>query len=360
MRLFRALLVALALLAPATRADFTTEHLIHQYDLHIGNPDNCLSSVEVTDDDLMLTYGDLNLNGDRCEEGYLVFQVNGDAKPFSDLFRTDLESYGTYIGAQTALRLECGNNAFIDKDTPVAFFRPNVRMKPTVSDFFGDDAANDLGDEVQPDDELLLEKDVKYLVIGQRCLFRAVSTSFGACFPTGAKVMANGPSSPVAIQNVRIGDRVRTGPASHSKVFSWSHRDGTVVSDFMRISTASGAALTVSPSHFVPIIVSGVRHVVQAREIATNGSLVAADGSLHAVTGVRKVTKEGLYNPHTVDGSIVVDGFVVSTFTAAFDAPKTAHAALAPIRAAFSSVFGSGVYAHIESAFSRGCQAFQR
>ena len=39
----------------------------------------------------------------------------------------------------------------------------------------------------------------------------------------------------------------------------------------------------------------------------------------------------GLYNPHTMDGDIVVDGTVTSTYTAAV-APSLAHAVLWPVR----------------------------
>lgn len=51
---------------------------------------------------------------------------------------------------------------------------------------------------------------------------------------------------------------------------------------------------------------------------------------LVAVAAVRDV---GLYNPHTASGVVVVDGVIVSCYTAAVRA-AAAHALLAPVRAA--------------------------
>ena len=102
---FHALVLTLALLAAT---NFTAEHLIEQYDLQIGNLEKCLSLVEMADEDLLLMYRDLNVNGVCCGEVFITFFVYGDPKPFSDLFRTDLDSYATYTGAQTSQHLDCG------------------------------------------------------------------------------------------------------------------------------------------------------------------------------------------------------------------------------------------------------------
>lgn len=52
------------------------------------------------------------------------------------------------------------------------------------------------------------------------------------------------------------------------------------------------------------------------------------------VASVERVKGLGLFNPQTMDGNIVVDGVVVSTFTQSLDA-LTAHGLLSPLRALF-------------------------
>ncbi len=44
---------------------------------------------------------------------------------------------------------------------------------------------------------------------------------------------------------------------------------------------------------------------------------------------------KGLYNPHTLDGDIYVDGILTSTYTKSI-APDLAHAALWPLRMAYT------------------------
>lgn len=63
------------------------------------------------------------------------------------------------------------------------------------------------------------------------------------------------------------------------------------------------------------------------------GAALHADiGTIEKAVSVRKVEKEGLYNPQTVHGDIVVDGIVASVYTEAVQ-PRVAHAMLAPMRA---------------------------
>lgn len=62
--------------------------------------------------------------------------------------------------------------------------------------------------------------------------------------------------------------------------------------------------------------------------------LQKASGVAARVEGVQRVTEQGLYNPQTLAGEIVVDGFQASTYTTHVE-PVFAEALLAPIRAAF-------------------------
>lgn len=68
-----------------------------------------------------------------------------------------------------------------------------------------------------------------------------------------------------------------------------------------------------------------------ARNAAT-GAIVEVEGKSEEIVAIDRVEAEGLYNPHTLQGDIVVDGFRVSSYTDACP-PGAAQAALAPFRA---------------------------
>lgn len=152
----------------------------------------------------------------------------------------------------------------------------------------------------------------------------------GVCFSAdGLVVLRNGDVKRMA--DVQLGDMVRSGVNSYTRVFSFTHRDAKVLSRFLRLRTECGHVLTVTPRHFV-YACGGVR---AAHDVRIGDRLHLGDGSVCTVVNVSQVMLEGLYNPQTADGNIVVDGVLATTFTADVR-PAFAHAALAPIRAVYS------------------------
>ena len=68
------------------------------------------------------------------------------------------------------------------------------------------------------------------------------------------------------------------------------------------------------------------------------------------VVAVATESSTGLYNPHTLNGDIMVNGVKTSTYTSAV-APALAHAALWPVRMLYS--LGYDV---VNGAFDQGVQ----
>eukprot|EP00171_Calliarthron_tuberculosum_P015402 IDg15402t1 len=103
------------------------------------------------------------------------------------------------------------------------------------------------------------------------------NSSEPACFPASALVTVNGKA--VELHQLQLGAIVRTGSATTSPVFLFSHLDPDGTYEFVRISTNVGS-LTASSRHVVWTS-SGARemHAVQA-----------GDGLLHADRGVMVVT----------------------------------------------------------------------
>ncbi|GAB0493689.1 hypothetical protein MMPV_004974, partial [Pyropia vietnamensis] len=173
------------------------------------------------------------------------------------------------------------------------------------------------------------------------------------CFP-GTSMVWRPDGRAVALADVAIGAEVVTG-ASHgatSTLFMWSHRLPSGRHPFVRLTTASGGALTASAGHL--IYASGKRVPAGAVRVgdtlervpppcaacvsnATTGTNTIAD----PVVAVTQVLGTGLYAPHVLDSvDVVVDGFRVSTLTTALPEP-VAERLLAPLGWAYRHGWGS-------------------
>eukprot|EP00168_Porphyra_purpurea_P019269 TRINITY_DN759_c0_g1_i10.p1 TRINITY_DN759_c0_g1~~TRINITY_DN759_c0_g1_i10.p1 ORF type:complete len:453 (+),score=147.25 TRINITY_DN759_c0_g1_i10:159-1361(+) len=161
-------------------------------------------------------------------------------------------------------------------------------------------------------------------------------TDDSECFPAAATVQLEG-GGVTTMDRLSVGDRVRTASGSYSDVFLFTHAEATGDHTYIRLSTAAGA-LTATRGHYV-LVNGGVRTaaaaVVVGDVLSHLPAGVCGGASEAIVTGVATVTRAGLFNPQTLDGTIVVDGFAASTYTTAVE-PVLAAAALAPLRAAYA------------------------
>lgn len=146
------------------------------------------------------------------------------------------------------------------------------------------------------------------------------------CFPESASVTLLDGSS-ARMWQLEVGDEVLVGPNTYSRIFAFSHRDAHVKKLFYTLYTSSGHAISATQGHFI-----------YANNAAIPIERVQVGQSLRTITGSGVVVKvdrqwmKGLYNPQTVQGDIIVNGVVASTYTKSV-VPAVAHAALAPLRA---------------------------
>lgn len=156
------------------------------------------------------------------------------------------------------------------------------------------------------------------------------------CFPADATVeLENGAT--VRMSSLSIGDVVKVGVNKYSRVFMFTHKMAESVHKFVTLKTASGVSLSLTKGHY--LYVNDV--LAAASTVAVGDSLTLASGEKASVVAVEASTRTGLFNPQTVDGDIVVDGVLSSTYTTAVE-PGFAHALLAPLRL-ISNVFGVSV-----------------
>jgi len=141
------------------------------------------------------------------------------------------------------------------------------------------------------------------------------------CFPGDAQVeLQNG--TEVTMSALKIGDSVRVGPSEFSEIYLFGHRDAGVKANFFKISTSTGKAIRLTGGHY--LYVNGQLQTARAVKL---GDMVSSG----RVTAIDQVWADGLYNPHTMTGDIVVDGVLTSTYTESV-APSVAHGLLWPVR----------------------------
>jgi Hint module len=156
------------------------------------------------------------------------------------------------------------------------------------------------------------------------------SSSGSKCFPSTATVELED-GSVVTMDKLSVGDAVKVGPNTFSKVFMFTHKMQAGVHDFVKITTATGASISLTSGHYMAI--DGA--LVAASQVEIGAQLGLGTGAVDKVVSISTVRETGLYNPQTLQGNIVVNGVVASTYTTAV-APQFAHAVLTPLRAFFA------------------------
>ncbi len=161
----------------------------------------------------------------------------------------------------------------------------------------------------------------------------STSTNAGGadCFPASALVQLED-GTEVPMNKLRVGDRVAVGGGMYSEVFMFTHHlKGQ--HRFVRIETGNKLAIEASNGHY--LWVNGA--LKEAQNVVVGDRVVLGDGMVTTVTKVQMdVAREGLYNPQTHHGDIVVNGIIASTYTKVAHV-KVAHAAFAPLRAMVGS-----------------------
>lgn len=170
---------------------------------------------------------------------------------------------------------------------------------------------------------------------GKRCAYRSTAKPKTrpkrrrVCFPADAVVQIEGGKTK-RMDEVSIGDSVLVAPATYSQVFMFTHRDADLDAEFVHLRLKCGAAVQLTPGHY---IYAGSR-LIAARDVQIGDALMLDDGSTSNVVSTTRVEKQGIFNPQTLHGNIVVNGVVASTFTELIE-PSVAHCLLAPLRSLF-------------------------
>lgn len=150
------------------------------------------------------------------------------------------------------------------------------------------------------------------------------------CFPASATVERED-GKRIRMDALKVGDKIRVGLNDYSDVFMFSHQfsSSDTHTSFLELSTDSGT-LRLTPGHY--LYVNG--NITQAGRVKLNDFLETVDSFRARVNGIWYLLDRGLFNPHTLHGDIIVNGFRTTTYTDAIH-PTMAHALLAPLRALY-------------------------
>lgn len=173
-----------------------------------------------------------------------------------------------------------------------------------------------------------------------------------ACWPASALVTLPG-GEQRRMDELEIGDVVAVSPGLFSTVYLFTHRDAEAESTFVRIhhERDGGLPLEATPGHYVYL--NGA--MTAAGVVREGDRVMTAAGDVSGVTRVERIPRlAGLFNPQTMEGRIVVNNVVSSTYTTAVD-PRAAEILLAPIRiAAFALGDSWSALAGKANVFQRG------
>lgn len=155
-----------------------------------------------------------------------------------------------------------------------------------------------------------------------------------ACFPADVTVQLPDFSTK-RMDSIKVGDIVRVADNRFSKIFMFTHKLRRVRSVFVQICCEQ-ACIRLSPGHFIylkhdKLVLASSVKVGDEIQLVHSSSLIT-EGSV--VRSVSFISAMGLYNPHTLNGDIIVNGIRASTYTSAV-APTLAHSLLTPLRLFF-------------------------
>jgi len=156
------------------------------------------------------------------------------------------------------------------------------------------------------------------------------------CFPGSATVETES-GERVRMDQLRIGDRIRsvneqTAQSEFTTVYAFLDKQPNVVADFVVLTHSDGKEFTVSPFHLVYRYAGlSTLEAVHARTVQV-GDVIHVDDRKVVVEAKSFSRQTGWYAPATLNGNLVVDGVMVSSYSM-ISSHYWAHLAFAPIRA---------------------------
>jgi hypothetical protein len=137
---------------------------------------------------------------------------------------------------------------------------------------------------------------------------KPTSASPTLCFP-GDSLVEVKEKGFVAMKDVGLGDLVRVAGGRFSLVYTFGHRDQDQEAVFLSLDAGIGKPLLISKDHMLYVN----EKFVPASAVSVGDVLNIIEGYA-TVIKIEAVVARGAFAPFTKDGTIVVDGIVVSSY----------------------------------------------
>eukprot|EP00181_Compsopogon_caeruleus_P005789 CAMPEP_0184681300 /NCGR_PEP_ID=MMETSP0312-20130426/4281_1 /TAXON_ID=31354 /ORGANISM="Compsopogon coeruleus, Strain SAG 36.94" /LENGTH=523 /DNA_ID=CAMNT_0027132059 /DNA_START=97 /DNA_END=1668 /DNA_ORIENTATION=+ len=161
------------------------------------------------------------------------------------------------------------------------------------------------------------------------------SGSDGPCFPADALVeLVNG--NEVEMRALKVGDRLRSWSGAADDVFFFGHRIPTGQFEFLSLLCDDGTLVELSRDHLIFEVRR--QEMIPAKFLRVGDTLQGRGAVTSRIVRVSVTIKEGLYNPHTLSGTIVVNGKFASTYNS-FAPPQLSHLLLSLERLSYRAGF---------------------
>jgi len=121
----------------------------------------------------------------------------------------------------------------------------------------------------------------------------------------------------VPMKNVKIGDSILVAkPDKYEQIYSFGHHSDSIKTEFLSIITTNGATLEVTRDHLVflegGISIPAWALLRQQKKVR----LIHHDDGFVGIQSIDTIIREGVYAPFTPSGTLIVNGFQVSSFVA--------------------------------------------
>lgn len=314
-----------------TRAGFDARDLDGHYTLKAGEASTCARDFEVEDDDITVEADDIELDDRGCGGGSLALRryPSSAGLPTNTAVRYFANKAGidNFLAGPATNTITCGPKN-IPARTFAIFIEPDSDVRTSWNDIYGPDSELSKQASFQT---FTLDDDTEYLFLGDFCFYEERGGS--VCFPANATVTLPG-GIRKRMDQVQTGDRVLVADGTYSDVFGWTHRTSAKSANkYVQIITESGHEFVATRGHY--LYADG--KAMPAGKIRVGMKVRAVGAGEVSVVKVDLVKRQGLYNPQTMHGDIVVDGLVSTTYTKTIE-PAIAHSLLAPLRAAWHVV----------------------
>ena len=304
-------------------ASFDKDDIDDSFSLRQGSPNVCAEKLELDEDDLTIKADDIELDNKDCEGGSIRLTRSPNSTDSQRFFRSKSTQIGNFLAGRVSGTLTCGT-AKIEDRTEIILLEPEKDIEIRWSEVFG--SSN--GDLAKEKKSAKLDDDTKYAIVGDKCFYEETNIADRVCFPHDATVTTM--NGQVTMQDLKIGMQVLVGKDTYSPVIAWTHQDNNIHYPFVKVTTKNENIIRLTKGHYI----YADNQLMTARNLKIGMTLKTATAQDDMIIKIEKEYGRGLYNPQTAHGDIVVDGIIATTYTNTIT-PNTAHALLAPIRAAF-------------------------